>query len=81
MYLQCCFALNAGVDQQVTLPGHGKVEDRQRQGAIAGGSQAAHVLTPTHCVDDHRPVLEHMEWKHKLTNAFIYILMVVTCML
>lgn len=45
------------MDQQVTLPGHGQVEDGQRQGAVARRPQAAHVLSPTHGVDDHCAVL------------------------
>lgn len=66
-HLECCFSLDTGVDQQVTLPGHGQVKDRQRQGAVARRSQAAHVLTATHRVDDHCPVLQHREWQHIFT--------------
>lgn len=57
LHLECCFALQAGVHQQVTLPGHGQVEDGERQGAVAWRPQATHVLTPTHRVDDHCPIL------------------------
>lgn len=62
--LECCFALDAGVDQQVTLPGHGQVGDGHWQGAVARRPQAAHVLSPPHCVDDHCPVLTQREEEH-----------------
>ncbi len=57
------------MDQQVTLPGHGQVEDGERQRAVARRSQAAHVLASAHRVDDHCPVLVHIESKHTLNNA------------
>lgn len=57
MHLERGLALQAGVDQQVTLPGHGQVQDGQRQRAVAGRPQAAHVLATPHRVDDHRAVL------------------------
>lgn len=56
-HLECCFALQTGVNQHVTLPGHSQVEDREWQRAVTRWTQAAHVLTPAHSVDDHRPVL------------------------
>ena len=71
VHLERCFALQAGVDQQVTLPGDGQVEDGERQRAFARRSQATHVLTPTHRVDDHRPVLGRTEWKHTLNNTVV----------
>ncbi|TNN55678.1 hypothetical protein EYF80_034113 [Liparis tanakae] len=42
VHLERRLALEAGVDQQVTLPGHGQVEDGERQGAVAWRPQAAH---------------------------------------
>lgn len=68
VHLERCFAFEAGVDQQVTLPGNGEVEYGERQGAIARRPQATHVVAPTHRVDDHRPVLGHREWKHTLNK-------------
>lgn len=48
------------MDQHVTLPGHGQVDDGHRQSAFARRSQAAHVLSPSHCVDDNRAILGNM---------------------
>ena len=56
-HLERGLALQAGMHQDVSFPGHGEVEDGQRQGAVARRAQAPHVLTSAHRVDDHCPIL------------------------
>ena len=72
IHLERGHALDAGVYEQVTLPGHGQVEDGERQRAFTRRPKTTHVLTAPHRVDDHRAILETHIQKHTLISLYLY---------